>query len=494
MPDREESVFSVPGESAHSVLMVGEFLRIRETIEAIRQCSAIPHRVEDLAALSKLTRSPRCSVALVSLGKSASPDAAPLKAIRQLCQRGFTVLACGNGVRQWPVGYKCLPLVSGAADVLDISSVDLFARLQHLLKQSLQAVTAARVEKLKLCEIMIGLGVVGESPAMLSVFRTIVRVSRISDVPVLLTGETGTGKELLARAIHALDLKRRAGPFVAINCGAISAGLAESELFGHRRGAFTGANRDRKGFFRAADGGVLFLDEIGDMEPALQVKLLRVLEEYRVLGVGEDMQTPVDVRVIAATNRDLAEIVADKVLRSDLFHRLNVLRIDVPPLRERPSDLCPLIFYFLEKHRLLGTGEKMIVESDFAEALRTIGLPGNVRQLEHIVCRAVAEKSGAGALALRDLPPEILRQLAGQTQGVGDAESGVPRVEVATPLSFDTDHWQLSHFLDSCEKMLLERALQKTSGNQSKAARILGITPRSVYNKLRKHHLPLNAA
>ena len=136
----------------------------------------------------------------------------------------------------------------------------------------------------------------------------------------------------------------------------------------------------------------------------------------------------------------------------------------------------------------------MTVDPDFTEALRKIELPGNVRQLEHIVCRTLAEKSGAGALALRDLPPEVLRQLAGQTQDVGDAESTVPKVEVATPLSFDTDDWQLSHFLDSCERMLLERVLQKACGNRSKAARLLGITPRSVYNKLHKHHLRLTKA
>jgi len=488
MPGPSQFVFSLSGESAHSVLTVGEFLFSRRSINAIRECGANPQPVEDSAALSKLTASARCSVALVCLGKSTSPESAALETVRHLSQRGFRVLTCGNGVGRWPVGYKCLPLLSGATDLLDMAADDFFARLRDLLRQSLQAATAAQAERVKLCEIMGGLGVVGESPAMLSVFRTVVRVSRLSDVPVLLTGETGTGKELLARAIYALDPKRRPGPFVAINCGAVSAGLAESELFGHRRGAFTGANRDRKGFFRAADGGVLFLDEIGDMEHALQVKLLRVLEERRVLSVGEDVERPVDVRVIAATNRDLAEIVDRKVLRSDLFHRLDVLRIDVPPLRDRPSDLCPLIFHFLEKHRQLGTGEKLTVESDFAEALKRIGLPGNVRQLEHIVCRALVEKSGAGVLALRDLPPEVWRQLAGQSQDVRNAESTVPKLTIPAPPSFDTDHWQLSRFLASCEKMLLESALQKACGNQSKAAHLLGITPRSVYNKLRKHH------
>src|SRR5262249_10970726 len=159
----------------------------------------------------------------VCLSKNASPEAAQLDVVRHLCRRGFTVLTCGNGVGQWPIGFKCLPLLSGAADLLDTAAWDFFVRLQDSLKQSVQAATVAQVEKLKLCETMSGLGLVGESPAMLSVFRTVSRVSGLSDVPVLLTGETGTGKELLARAIHALDPKRRAGPFVAINCGAISA-------------------------------------------------------------------------------------------------------------------------------------------------------------------------------------------------------------------------------------------------------------------------------
>ena len=491
----EQFVFSLFGESAPSVLTIGEFLLSTNAISAIRECGANPRPVKNVLELSNLTASFQCNVALICLGDSAAPKMASLEAVRQLCQRGFTVLTCGNGVGHWPVAHKCLPFLSGAADLLDIAADDFFARLRDLLKQSVQAATAAQQEKLKLREIMGGLGIVGESPAMLSVFRTVMRVSRLSDVPVLLTGETGTGKELLARAIHALDLKRHVGPFVAINCGAVSAGLAESELFGHRRGAFTGAERDRLGFFRAANRGVLFLDEIGDMEHTLQVKLLRVLEENRVLSVGEDSETPVDVRVIAATNRNVSEIVAGKVLRSDLFHRLNVLRIDTPPLRERSSDLRLLICHFLKKHRPFGLGKEITMEPDFIEALEKIEFTGNIRQLEHVVCQALIKKAVAGPLALRDLPVEVWRQLAEQrSEEVRDAESAVSIIDVAKTLSFDSDHCRLSHFLDSCEKMLLERTLQNTRGNQSKAARILGITPRSVYNKLRKHHVQLNAA
>ena len=189
-------------------------------------------------------------------------------------------------------------------------------------------------------------GIVGESDAIKSAFRQALRVSSFSDLAVLITGESGTGKELMARAIHQLDPKRRRGPFVAINCGAISPGLAESEMFGHSRGAFTGADRDRKGFVRAADGGVLFLDEVGELGSDIQAKLLRVLQDHRVMSVGTDHDVGVDVRVIAATNRNLELMMEQGLFREDLFHRLNMLSVHLPPLRERVADLKPLVDNF----------------------------------------------------------------------------------------------------------------------------------------------------
>ena len=191
---------------------------------------------------------------------------------------------------------------------------------------------------------------VGDSATMDGVFRWILRVSPLSELPVLLSGETGTGKELVARSIHRLDPRRADGPFVAVNCGAIVSGLAESELFGHRRGAFTGALHDRLGLVRAARGGVLFLDEIGDLDPGLQSKLLRVLQEHRVLAVGEDHEVAVNVRIIAATNRSLDEMVHARTFRADLFHRLNVLSIRIPALRERS-----------ERHRASGAAFRLAV-------------------------------------------------------------------------------------------------------------------------------------
>ena len=183
------------------------------------------------------------------------------------------------------------------------------------------------------------LGLVGRGPRIMSVFLSIVRVSPLSDVPILISGETGTGKELVARSIHRLDPGRCHEPFIPVNCSAISAGLAESLLFGHRRGAFTGADHYRRGLIRAAGAGVLFLDEIGDLDLSLQGKLLRVLQERRVLALGEDHEVPIHARIIAATNRNLEEMVRDHTFRGDLFHRLNVLSIRMPAFA-RPAGRC----------------------------------------------------------------------------------------------------------------------------------------------------------
>jgi transcriptional regulator with PAS, ATPase and Fis domain len=337
------------------------------------------------------------------------------------------------------------------------------------------------------------------------VFRTILRVSPLSDLPILLMGETGTGKELLARAIHQLDPKRRNAPCVALNCGAISPGLAESELFGHRRGAFSGADRDRKGLIRSAEGGILFLDEIGELDDALQAKLLRVLQEHRVLGVGEDQELPVDVRVIAATHRDLDEMVQQRKFRADLFHRLNVLSIHIPPLRDRPADIKPLIEHFLKKYRSLRPATYLAVGPDFVEALTQAALPGNARQLENLVRRALVHNDDDAGLSLNDLPQELWQQLAEQEKSrVAQPEIASIRQDTQeSPLNtsreaipsyvvnlLDANDWSLSRSLQHCERLLLEAALQRTHGNQSQTARVLGITPRSVYNKVQKHQLP----
>jgi transcriptional regulator with PAS, ATPase and Fis domain len=319
-------------------------------------------------------------------------------------------------------------------------------------------------------------------------------------------GETGTGKEMVARAIHRLDPNRRNGPFVPVNCGAINASLAESELFGHRRGAFTGAERDRKGLVRAAIGGVLFLDEIGDLDANLQSKLLRVLQEHRVLALGDDQEVPVDVRVIAATNRHLDDMARKGVFRADLFHRLHVLSVRIPPLRERPDDIAPLVRHFCARCDAAACEGADLVTEEFLEALRRVVLPGNVRQLENLVRRAFLTRQGDGPLRLSDLPPEIWIQIADTTgsdieQAAYDEQVPTPRSPVASQPSgvddgvfdpvdvLDANSWKLWRSLDFCEHKIVVAALGASHGNRSRAARLLGISLRSIFNKMRKYRL-----
>jgi transcriptional regulator with GAF, ATPase, and Fis domain len=300
-------------------------------------CGAQPLWLNSVRAIRRVEVSQRCSLALVALGACPSPDDIGLEIVRTLKRKGFKVISYQEGAQSWSLGVRCQVLLAGSLRLLDSAKAGFAEALQNILAQLLRAEAERLSEEDRITHLMKMLGIVGESQAIRSVFRTILRVSQLSDLPILLTGETGTGKELLARAIHQLDPKRCNAPCVALNCAAISPALAESELFGHRRGAFSGAERDRKGLIRSAAGGVLFLDEIGELDDALQAKLLRVLQEHRVLGVGEDQELPVDVRVIAATHRDLDEMIQQGKFRADLFHRLNVLSVHIPPCAKDPQ-------------------------------------------------------------------------------------------------------------------------------------------------------------
>ena len=470
----------------------------------IARCGATPLWLRDISEVRAAGDATPARVLLVALEGEPTSNAAVLASIQISKGTGLSVLAFEDGVESWPIRTRCLPLLAGASYLLDSSHSDFESELSRSLTELLRAAAGREEEERCIKETMARSGIVGESHAMFALFRTILRVSVLSDLPVLLTGETGTGKELLAHAIHRLDPKRCAGPFVAVNCGAISPGLAESELFGHRRGAFTGADRDRKGLIRSAQGGLLFLDEIGELDDALQSKLLRMLQERTVLGLGEDAETPVDVRVVAATNRHLDQMMIQKQFRADLFYRLNVLSIHTPSLRERPADIKPLIQHFLQKYYFLGPAVPLSVGSAFLEALMEVDLPGNVRQLENIVRQTLVNKENHSPLTLADIPAEILQQLS-NPQDRHQEESGLvndrkdkdrpvlssPQHDLTSSVLkvMETNSWRLGRSLASCEKLLLEEALRKTQGNQSQTARLLGITARSVYNKVRKYNL-----
>src|ERR1700761_548504 len=307
---------------------------------------------------------------------------------------------------------------------------------------------------------------IGNSPAWIEVFKNIGRVAA-TDVGVLLLGESGTGKEVVARAIHQNSARGRR-PFIILNCAALPPELLESELFGHERGAFTGAVIQRRGKFEAADGGTIFLDEIGELPLSLQPKLLRVLQEHAFERVGATATIHSDVRVIAATNRPLEDDVEQKNFRADLFYRLNAFTVCLPPLRERLSDIVPLAEYFLARYAKRNQAAATGFAPDAISALQSYSFPGNVRELEHLIERA-AVKAGGRAITAEQIQVELNRT-KNQTPGIFD-------VRAATELPFH-------EAVGSWERHLIEQALKASHGNKSVAARSLGIHRRLLYEKL----------
>jgi two-component system response regulator PilR (NtrC family) len=432
-----------------------------------------------------LPRVPRdACMALVSLDCGGRGIAAEPASAGRAQPLRYLVYAAGAGA--WPVGRRCEYLLGGAIAVLDSGdegfAAELAGHVGRVVKQERERSAAESRAKAS----MEALGVAGESQAMVEIFQFVLRASQLSELPVLLSGETGTGKEVIAAAIHRLDPRRSSGPLIAVNCGAIPATLAESELFGHRKGAFTGAEQARKGLLRAADRGTLFLDEVSELDAAMQTKLLRVLQDSRVTALGEEESLAVDFRLIAASNRDLPELVRGGAFRADLYHRLNVLAIRIPPLRERREDIPPLIEHFLRKHANVSGGRARGASPEYIEALARHELPGNVRQLENLVRWSLANKEEAGPLRLPDLPREVWAGLARAPAASETAAAPERRFFEELLTQFDGS---LSRSLGFCERQLLEAALLRSGGNQTKAARLVGLTPRSIYNKIRKHRL-----
>jgi len=315
------------------------------------------------------------------------------------------------------------------------------------------------------------------SPAMQELHQVVERVVR-ADSSLLILGETGVGKEWLARSVHRRS-HRASGPFLAVNCGALPETLLESELFGHEEGAFTGAARARRGYFELAHGGTIFLDEIGDMPLHLQVKLLRVLQDHAIVRVGSETSIDIDVRVMAATNRELLAEVESRRFRSDLYYRLGVVTLTVPPLRERREDIADLCRRFIHHFRLkLGNPVRGVTQ----EALRVLqqyAWPGNVRELANVVERAVLLSNDAW-IGLDDLPEAIFA--AGEPSAAGAGRGAVGRDDglLALPLYEARDR-----VIADFEAAYLDGLLRRTRGRVGEAARIAGIAPRSLYNKMR---------
>jgi len=423
-----------------------------------------------------------------------------LRRIRALDPRLPVILMTAYGTTQTAIEAMKL----GAYDYL-LKPFDV-PRLKELVAQALKAAremrqTVATQPMLEAEDYEVG--VIGRSEAMQTIFKLIGQVAA-TEATVLITGESGTGKELVARAIYHYS-RRSERPFLAINCAAIAENLLESELFGHEKGAFTGAAAQRIGKFEQCDGGTIFLDEIGDMSAATQTKILRVLQNGTFERVGGNQTVKVDVRVIAATNKPLEEAVATRQFREDLFYRLNVVRIQMPPLRERRADIRLLVDFFLRK--LAGPGGKpKSVGPGTLSTLEAYAWPGNVRELENVLRRATVVAKGQAILPA-DLPPELVSNSA--LPSTSTSAPPAPKTSTATatptsqpvanPIELSTDLAGLAQalfrlgrsdpklkVLPAVERVLVIEALKETRGNQVQAARLLGITRATLRKRIEK--------
>jgi DNA-binding NtrC family response regulator len=334
------------------------------------------------------------------------------------------------------------------------------------------AVEQSSPQALEIEEPPPGTEIIGTSPRMVDVYKKVAKVSAI-DAPVLVLGESGSGKELIARAIHASS-PRAGSPFIVINCGALPETLLESELFGHEKGSFTGANAARRGLLESASGGTVFLDEISETSLGFQVKLLRVIQEREIRRVGSNETIQVNLRVIAATNRDLREMMRLSRFREDLFHRLNVFTVSLPPLRDRPTDIVLLANYFLKGFNA-AQGKAVRFAPETLESLRKHAWPGNVRELRNFVERAVTYNDtgmiSASAIEFANIPDRVAPAPAAAGQN--------PEVSPANPVPSGSS-------LETIERDHIIRVLRETRGNKKKAAEVLGIERRTLYNKAKR--------
>jgi DNA-binding NtrC family response regulator len=382
-----------------------------------------------------------------------------LESLRSRHSRPTTIVISGEG--DIPDAVSTMKL--GAYDYLR-KPVDLphLKVLLHNLSEQLSIGEENRRLRMRLAQTGELRPLIGHSPAMRRVMALVEQVAP-SDAPVMIFGESGSGKEIVARTIHDLS-SRHQGPYVAINCAALPETLMESELFGHERGAFTGADRRREGCFELAKGGTLLLDEITEMKVGLQAKLLRVLEEKKLRRVGGSTEIPLDVRVLAASNCDREAAIRENKVRLDLYYRLNVFTIEVPALRSRREDITALVAYFLREFSRPDDKALAGADNDCLEALKSYSWPGNVRELRNVVQRATVVARGA-LITTADLPAEITRR-------------------VSSPVDFEL---RVGTSLEEVERELIFKTLDSVDGNKTRAAEILGISLKTLYNRLDKY-------
>lgn len=435
-----------------SILVVDDEKNQREILETILSSEGYDVTTASSGeAAMKFVQSRRFDLVLTDLKMTGMSGLDLLKELTNFDKSIIVILLTAHGS------------VDSAVDALRLGAFDY---LQKPYDQSKLLETVSRsLNKLSALDTEI----VSVSPEMDKVKKLILKIAK-SNSTVLIRGESGTGKELIARSIHMNSL-RASNTFQAVNCAAINENLLESELFGHEKGSFTGAVGEKKGLFEIADGGTLFLDEIGELDIALQAKLLRALQEREIRRVGGVKEIPVDVRVLAATNRDLLKMTEEKRFREDLYYRLNVLSIEIPPLRERPSDMPVLLDYFVKKHTR-GTDRTISIDAAAKKLLNDYHYPGNVRQLESALERAILLCEN-DTVTVDDLPPEML---------------GGSRP--ALVIGGDESNFKLPpegvNFED-VERSLIMQAMERTDNNITKSAKLLGLTFRTLQYRLEKY-------
>jgi two-component system response regulator HydG len=394
-----------------------------------------------------------------------------LRRIKQQAAGSEVVVITAYGT----IGLAVEAMQQGAADFITkpFSHEELRVKVEKTLqrlaeRRELERVAAENLYLRQELEGRLNFGeIIGESPKMRELYATVQKVAP-TDATVLIYGESGTGKELVARAIHRAS-RRSERPFVRVHCGALAEGVLESELFGHERGAFTGALRRKRGRFELAHTGTIFLDEVGDIPPTTQLKLLRVLQEKEFERVGGEETLTVDVRIVAATNRDLAQLVKEGTFREDLYYRLHIVPIYLPPLRERRDDIPALAAHFVARLAKELGKPQLHLEQAAVEQLCRYHWPGNVRELENVLERAAVLADGQ-TIRAADLPPLVGREV----------EKAVPQGD---------ESLQLEPVLERIERIYLERALAKARGIKTEAARLLGLKPSALYYNLAKYGL-----
>lgn len=448
------------------ILVVDDELSMREFISILleREGYEVLTAADAATALERLAASP-VDLVISDVQMPGLNGLELLAKIRSSCPDTAVLLVTAYSTAEQAVEAMKLGAYDYLAKPFKVEEIKVLVR-NALEKRDLQRENLVLREKAKACE---GFGsLIGSSSRMREMFSLL---RKVADSPstVLILGESGTGKELAARAVH--DSSQRKGrPFVAVNCGAIPETLIESELFGHAKGAFTGAVGERAGLFEQAQGGTLFLDEIGELPLAMQTRLLRVLQEREVRRVGGSATKKVDVRVLAASNRDLAAQIKEGSFREDLYYRINVVQVTMPPLRERIEDIPLLIEHFSRKHGTTGSSGG-IITSDALQTLMLYQFPGNVRELENIVERSLVLNSDR--ITLESLPPYV--------RGSGK------RFDLHAAVAIPDEGISLEPALENLEKQYLLKALEKSNGVKKKAAELLGMSFRSFRYKLAKY-------